>query len=159
MTDELQHWSDDERELLTAVLNRLIPANQDKAIPAAGEAGITASLGGLAASDVETARLFAQGLKRAEALASDAGGAFASLDAVGQVAVMRQLEDAEPAFFAALIRHTYMAYYSRADIRALLGLSANPVHPDGYDVPRETPDFMAELTAPVRRRGQVYRAC
>ena len=159
MTDELQHWSNDERDLLMAVLNQLIPANQGRGIPAAGDAGIADYLGGIAKGDTKAGHLLSLGLKRAEELASNAGGAFVSLDAESQVAVMRQLEAAEPEFFATLIRHSYMAYYSRSDIRALLGLSAKPVHPDGYDVPRETPDFMAELTAPVRRKGQVYRAC
>ena len=52
-----------------------------------------------------------------------------------------------------------MGYYSRPDIRTLFGPSSNPVHPDGYDVSRESPELMAELTEPVRRRGSLYRAC
>ena len=159
MTHDLQHWSDEERILLDAVLNQLIPANEDRGIPAAGKIGIADDLGSIAVRDAESGRLFESGLICIEQLAADAGGIFGSLDHTRQVAVIRKIEETEPGFFKALIRHTYMAYYSRPDIRAALGLSDKPVHPDGYEVPREMPEFMSELTAPVRRRGPVYRDC
>ncbi|MCP4315468.1 MAG: gluconate 2-dehydrogenase subunit 3 family protein [Hyphomicrobiales bacterium] len=159
MTNNREHWSEDERVLLVAILDQLIPANEEKKIPSAGDPGTALYLAGIAAGDDQIGTLFARGLKRAAELSNTTGGAFVSLNNSEQIAVIRQLEEAEPAFFEALLRHTYMAYYSRPDIRALLGLLAKPTQPDGYDVPSETPEFMAELTAPVRRRGQVYRAC
>ena len=62
-----------------------------------------------------------------------------------------------PEEFSKLLVLTYMAYYSRPEIRALFGVGEHPVHPKGYDVNRETPELMDTLTAPVRARGKVYR--
>lgn len=152
-------WNDQERSLLDAMLNRIVPANAERQIPAAGDLGVASRLAGAAKADESMAALFTTGLRRADELAQASGGAFETLNDESQVAIIRQLELEEPAFFGALLRHTYMSYYSRPDIRALLGLTDRPVHPDGYDVPDESPELMAELTDAVRRRGQVYRDC
>ncbi|MDH3660377.1 MAG: hypothetical protein OEU92_10160, partial [Alphaproteobacteria bacterium] len=60
-------------------------------------------------------------------------------------------------FGVLLISAVAMGYYSRGDIRALLGLSPKPVHPDGYDVPPQDLDDIAALTEPVKQRGRCYR--
>ena len=85
-------------------------------------------------------------LNRVEGLADGV-----SSNAVGE------LETEFPAEFLALLSMTYMGYYSRPDIRAVVGVGAHPVHPKGYEVVPETPEFMDELTAPVRARGPCYR--
>ncbi len=153
MTETLV-WNDRQRALLNAILDQIIPANAARGVPSAGSLDLADRLG-----ETADASLLHIGLARAEALADAMGGSFDRLDDAGRVAVVRELERTEPAFFGALLRHTYMAYYSRPDIRALFGPSADPVHPDGYDVSPEAPDHMAELTEPVRWRGPLYRAC
>lgn len=72
-------------------------------------------------------------------------------------AAIRALEQAQPEVFALLLRHLYMAYYSQPAARAFLGLSPKPPQPDGYDVPVESAEMIAALTAPVRARGACFR--
>ena len=156
MTEPLV-WSDRERAMLDAILDQIIPANTERGIPSAALLGLADHLAMVATEDPALATRFREGLACADALAT--GEPFEALDDDHQVTVLRQLEQEEPAFFEPLLRHTYMGYYSRPDIRTLFGPSSNPVHPDGYDVSRESPELMAELTEPVRRRGALYRAC
>jgi len=49
-----------------------------------------------------------------------------------------------------------MGYYSRADMRAKLGLANHAVHPTGYRVDGEGQELLDFLTAPVRNRGKVF---
>lgn len=156
MTEPLV-WSDREKAMLDAILDQIIPANAERGIPSAASLGLADHLAMVATEDPALATQFHEGLARAEALST--GEPFEALDNDHQVTVLRQLEQEEPGFFKPLLRHTYMGYYSRPDIRTLFGPSSNPVHPDGYDVSRESPELMAELTEPVRRRGSLYRAC
>ena len=71
--------------------------------------------------------------------------------------VLNKLEAQSPAAFQMLLTETYKGYYSRPDIRVKFGVGAHPVHPDGYAVEHETPEFLAELTAPVLARGRIFR--
>jgi hypothetical protein len=145
MTDAATLWTDDQRGLIDALLNQLIPASRDGRVPAAGDLGVGDFLAGQVAADADLQAVFAEGLARA----SETG--------VPDAQAVARLEVACPGFFGALQRLAYMGYYSRPDTRLLLGLSPRAVHPDGYEVPTESDDLMAALTAPVRARGQCYR--
>ena len=138
-------WSADERTLIDALLNQLIPSSDDGLIPAAGSIGVAAFVARALDEDPTLQASFARGLAHAAEIG------------VGSADEVVLIETEQPEFFKLLQRLAYMGYYSRPDIRALLGLSAKPVHPDGYDVPIEPEDLMADLTAPVRSRGQCYR--
>lgn len=139
-------WNAGQVALVNAILNQLIPARADGRVPAAGDLGVAGFVARRVAADPALHALFDRGL-------DDAAGIGA-----GDVAAVKRIEAELPDFFAALQRLAYMGYYSRSDVRAALGLSPKPVHPDGYDVPREPEDLMAELTAPVRARGTCFRA-
>ncbi len=136
-----------DRKLLDAILDQLIPANPDKGIPAAGGFGTGDFIEERAQGDVHLGKALATLLKRAGALA---GGGMTS-------AVVRQLESERPAEFSELLALTYMGYYSRPEIPALVGVGAHPVHPQGYAVAPEPPEMIEALTAPVRARGKAYR--
>ncbi len=82
---------------------------------------------------------------------------FSELSSDERAAVLKAVEMEQPRDFAELVRLTYMAYYSRPEIRPLLGVGAHPVHPHGYVVEHESDTLMDELTAPVRARGAAYR--
>ena len=86
-----------------------------------------------------------------------AGDPFEALPPKTRRDLVAQLESSAPEAFQALLRQTYMGYYSRPDVRVLFGLSDQPTQPNGYDVPSESPELMAELTAPVVARGKCYR--
>ncbi|WP_372572272.1 gluconate 2-dehydrogenase subunit 3 family protein [Ruegeria jejuensis] len=140
------NWTVQQRATLDAILDVLIPANPDKHIPGAGEFG--------------TAEFI---LMQTAKIASFASAIAALLDRAGELAgnitpnVVRQLESEQPEAFRALLVETYKGYYSRAEIRPLVGVGAHPVHPLGYDVAPESAEDLAALTAPVRARGPLYR--
>jgi len=150
-------WCEAEGRLLGALLDEIVPASADGRVPGAGALGVADYLAGTAADDPALAALFREGLARAAALAEARGTAFGALDAAGRVAVVATLEREAPEAFAALLRHAYMGYYGRADVRPLFGLSSRPTQPEGYAVPDDDPDELAALLAPVRARGRCYR--
>lgn len=139
-----------QRELLDALLDQIIPASDDGRIPAAGALGVADFIGDRITADVELASLVQHGLAKAAVLISINGHRV-------EPDVVTQLGEDVPDFFEELIRLTYMGYYSRGDIRGLLGLSPKPVHPDGYDVPEQDLDEIRALTELVRKRGRRYR--
>lgn len=150
-------WSKAEGRLLDALLDEIVPAGADGRVPGAGVLGVAAFLAERAADDPALADSIRKALTVTARLADDHGAHLEALDAAGRVAVVEALERESPEAFAALLRHTYMGYYSRADIRPHFGLSSRPTQPDGYAVPDDDPDEMAALLAPVRARGRCYR--
>ena len=135
-----------ERRLIDAILDQLIPSNSARDIPAAGELGVASFIAEEIADDASLSESVSVLLKQARSLHGDV-----THD------VVRQLEIDHPKAFDDLLRLTYMGYYSRPDIRSKVGVAEWPVHPKGYEVPIEPPDLIAELTAPVRARGSIYR--
>ena len=139
-------WTGAERRLLDSILDQLIPANPDRNIPAAGELGVADFI------SVELAST--PGLRKAVAALLD--GASRAGTAMSP-ALVSQLEADYPAEFLSLLTITYKGYYSRPDMRELVGVGSHPVHPDGYQVAAESPGLIDKLTAPVRHRGACYR--
>ena len=150
-------WTGAEGRLLTGLLDEIVPASADGRIPAAGALGIADFLARRAADDPALAVLLRQALSRTAALAEALGGPFDGLDAAGRGAVVEALEREAPDAFVALLWHTYMGYYSRADVRPHFGLSDRPTQPEGYALPEDDPDELADMLAPVRARGRCYR--
>ena len=150
-------WTEAEGRLLTGLLDEIVPASADGRIPAAGALGIADFLARRAADDPALAVLLRQALSRAADLAEALGGPFDGLDAAGRVAVVEALEREAPDAFVALLWHAYMGYYSRADVRPHFGLSDRPTQPEGYEMPEDDPDELADMLAPVRARGRHYR--
>lgn len=139
--------SDAPKDLLAELLDQLIPASGDGKIPAAGALGVARFVRENAAGSDLVTHLLA----RASAL-QRAGMAV-------NAAMVKQLEAEAPAAFGWLLRMTYMGYYSRPDTRVFFGLSASPVHPQGYAVADEPADMIEALVAPVRSRGDLFRDC
>ena len=150
-------WTEAEDRLLTGLLDEIVPASADGRIPAAGALGVAEFLARRAADDSALATSLRTALARVTALAKARGAHFEALDAGARVAVVRALEREVPEAFAALLRHTYMGYYSRADVRPHFGLSDRPTQPEGYELPEDDPDELAVMLAPVRGRGRRYR--
>ena len=150
-------WSEPEDRLLAALLDEIIPASADGRVPAAGELGITEFLASRAADDPELATLLRNLLTRAEALGASRGARFEALDASGRITIVEALEREAPDAFTALLWHTYMGYYSRADVRPHFGLSPRPTQPEGYVLPEDDPDELADMLASVRAQGRRYR--
>jgi Gluconate 2-dehydrogenase subunit 3 len=141
-----------QQMLLSAVLNRLIPATDD--FPGAGDLGIASYVDTVVGCFADLRRLFAEGLTHI-AMASQAleGQEFIALADDHKDAVLRQVETLHPTFFEALVQHTYSGYYSHPTVIRLLGLEARPPQPRGYHL--EPLDFT--LLDNVKQRGPLYR--
>ena len=156
MTDT-RPWSEDQDHLLASLLDEIVPSSADGRVTAAGALGVAEFLAGKASADPELAASLRAVLSHAAALVEAGGASFDDLDAAGRIAVVEALEREVPEAFTALLWHTYMGYYSRADVRPQFGLSPRPTQPEGYELPEDDPDELADMLAPVRRRGRRYR--
>ena len=104
--------SEEQRQMLVAVLDRIVPPNG--ALPGAGGLGVDAAIDRTLAQTPRLRRLFLRGLAEIAVTAErETGQDFLALDAATQERVLRAVEEAEPAFFAALVEHTYRGYYVR----------------------------------------------
>ena len=140
-------FADSERELLGAVLDRIIPATEG--FPGIGQLGGVGHVDGAVGESAEMKSLFSRGLAAIEARAAD----FAALSDGRKDELLRRVESEEPEFFQALVRLTYNGYYTNPRVLELLGLEARPPQPLGHLLEQGS----LELIENVKRRGRVYR--
>lgn len=152
-------WNERERAYLDEILNQIIPASEDGKIPSAGALGVAEFLTKKADTEPKLGELFQQGMIAIENQVNATGKTFDALNGEDWHTIAKQLEARESEFFQTLLRHTYMGYYSDASVRPHFGLSANPPHPDGYEVPLDDPQELEALVAPVKERGVCFRDC
>jgi hypothetical protein len=139
------------RDLLALVLDALVPAGAG--FPGAGAVALDHVLA-MAAASAAVERLLGQGLNAVEeASQAHHPGRFAALSVDDRERVLRRVEASHPAFFDALVRHTYDGYYSHPTVIARLGLDASPLHPRGHRVEAVDPPDLARVGA----RGPIYR--
>lgn len=138
--------SEKRAALMDAILNEIIPPNHVANIPGAGELNVAISLAKRAVHHALVNESLNTLLVAVEEKATKV-----SLESV------QSLERDYPKAFGVLVYYCYIEYYCLPEVRAALGQSAAPAHPHGYDVPAEPPEFLDELTAPVRSRGACYR--
>ena len=143
--------SQSQRELVTAVLDRLIPPQGE--MPGAGEVGTADYLDGIAAESARIARLFSGGLQDIEIATAQLGAGFYELSGDQQDEILRGVEADSPQFFDMLVRHTYNGYYSNPKVVQLLGLDPRPPQPRGNLVERGD---LSSLQVVVER-GRAYR--
>jgi len=141
------------KDVLDRILDEIVPGDAERGIPGAGALGLT--------EFILSATRFADDPVRVVDTIVDhvpvSAAEFGSLDGPARVAALEAAERAEPEAFSTLVRLVYMGYYSRADIRPLVGVGARPVHPDGYRVAPEPQALLEALTAPVLGRGPFFR--
>jgi hypothetical protein len=139
----------EEKELLSSVLDRLLPAREDGRVPGAGALGMAAHLESAAAHDGELRGALS------ELLAALAADGFTGLAPDAQVERLTAFsQQATPAFHA-LVLHAYRGYYSHPRVVEALGMEPRPPFPRGYPVP----DTDFSLLDPVRRLDPLYRDC
>ena len=145
-------WVDSQVDLVTAVVDRLIPPTEG--FPGAGEVEVADYLDRVVGKSVGLRRLFGQGMAQIQIVSQAQFQAdFVALDQDQKVKVLQEAETKEPEFFDALVQHTYNGYYTHPKVKALLGEDVRPPQPEGY--PLEGGDF-AGLEA-VKGRGRIYR--
>ena len=142
--------SDDQRTLLTAILDRIVPAQAE--MPGAGNLGIGEFVESVAAGSPETRRRLLAGLVLVELAASERGGDFPGLPADTQIDALRSVESSSPEFFQYLVTQTYRGYYTDETVTELLSYRAP--NRESYDpLP-----FDESLLEPVRQRGPIWTA-
>ena len=125
--------SDEQRQLLVAVLDRIVPPNGPLA--GAGGLGVDAAIDATLALTPRLRRLFLDGLAEIAVTAQrQAGQEFPALDPEAQERVLRAVEEAAPAFFAALVEHTSRGYYIRPEVHAAIGYTTRPPQPLGHEL-------------------------
>ena len=129
MATSTRFFSDDQRELVARVLDRIIPSNDR--MPSGGEIAVD-FLDGFAGSAPQRKRLFGEGLMNIEAEASRLySRAFQELTGDQRDQALQQVEAGHPAFFDQLVRQTYNGYYTNPRVVELLGLGDPPASTHG----------------------------
>jgi gluconate 2-dehydrogenase subunit 3-like protein len=138
----------EQRALLRAVLNRIIPARDE--LPGAGDLDVDVSLEQSLVSAVELRRLVLDGLSEIDVRA---GRAFVELDAASQTTVLEAVERTSPKFFAALVEHAYRGYYVLPSVQRAVVYKPRPPQPLGHTLP----SLDAALLARQRERAPFWR--
>src|SRR5437763_1965747 len=123
--NERTTFSDDQKQLLAAVLDQVIPPSADGKLPGAGQRGLAQYIDAAVQHPPPLREMIAEGLN---ALARDAqtkyGCAFEQLGNDQQIELLNQ-----QGFLLPLIFHTYAGYYQDLRVVAALGREARPPHP------------------------------
>ena len=150
MTTGTSIFTQEQRDLLTAAFNRIVPA-QDK-FPGAGDLGGAQFVEQVAASNIPLRRSFGEGLAQLEIAASQRGDqGFVALAPEVQDETLRRVEREHPAFLRELVRQCYNFYYTNPEVFDLIGYTM-PAPQDYQPLP-----FNESLLEPVRQRGQMWR--
>ena len=143
-------------QLLSLVLDELIPPRPDGRLPGAGTLGVGAVVQHAAAGTPELEQMLTHGLAALDDVARRSGAeGFAALSPTARIVALRDIEQAEPVFLSTLLTLACIGYYSAEPVVAALKGSARPPHPLGYEL--ESDDL--SLLDPVRARGKLYREC
>jgi len=119
MTTSQRLFTQAQRELLTGVLNRIIPA--EASLPGAGDLEVAEFVETWVSKDNQLRRRFNQGLAQIEITAAAQGRGFLELSGPAQDVVLKQVESEQPQFFDALVLHTYNGYYTNPRVFQLIG--------------------------------------
>ncbi len=144
-------FSEKQRSLLDAILDRVIPAEGAK--PSAGQCGTGGYVDSAVAESPELPRLFSDGLTAVEVAAAKLGAPFSELSPEDRDDVLRAVEEEHSAFFISLLRLAYTGYYINPVALEGMGLEGRPPQPKGHVIERG--DF-SSLEA-VAARGQAFR--
>ncbi len=151
MNDEAL-FTDEQRALLKAALNRIIPAEGQ--LPAAGDLGAADVIEKSVGSSASRRRLFLDGLARLDLTAwKVCDRSFLDLPPERQDQVLRIVEQTDSSFFDKLVVSTYRAYYVHSTVVQLVGASPHPPQPAGFSLPPFDPARLEN----VRKRGAIYR--
>ncbi|MYC33881.1 MAG: gluconate 2-dehydrogenase subunit 3 family protein [Chloroflexi bacterium] len=148
MTTTNEILSADQRALLSAALNCIIPAQGE--MPAAGDLDIGGFVESVAAGNAESRRRLLEGLVQIQLVAAEQGGDFQALPADAQMDALRAVESSASEFFQYLVTQTYRGYYTNETVTSLLSYRA-PNRQDYDPLP-----FDDSLLEPVRQRGQIW---
>jgi hypothetical protein len=134
-------------DLLRVVLNLIIPPCRN--LPGAGDLGLAAKVEETLGGSPSLRRLLLDGITLIQGSNAQP---FADLDEATQTAHLQRVEQMNPAFFSALVEHTYRAYYTDPSVLRALGWQRAP-QPLGHSLP----PFDPELLVRQRARAPFWR--
>ena len=148
MTDESIISSDHplaapQRHIFKAILDTLIPASDDGAIPGAGEFDVAAYIN-------EKSPEFAPRLREIVGCFDDD---FASQSLEVRCELLAAFQNSRPDLFEPLLFHTYARYYQEDRVLTGIGSKAGPPFPEGNTV--KSGDL--SLLDPVGKLNKQYR--
>ena len=130
MSTSRQVFSPAQRELLDAVLDRLIPPQEGR--PGAGSLGIGDFVESVAVGEPGLTRIFVQGLVAIEIAAAERGpDGFAKLSDEAKDATLRAVESSHADFFEQIILQTYNGYYTNLTVFESIGYTLPSVPSPG----------------------------
>lgn len=110
-----QVFTQAQRDLLTAVLNRIVPPASPR--PGAGDLGVAGFVEEVVAEKSHLRRLFNEGLALIDINSASKGSpSFLQLTGHAQDETLREVETASPAFFEQLVLQAYNGYYTHPTI-------------------------------------------
>ena len=128
MPDTNKIFTEDQRTLLTSVLNRIVPANEN--LPSAGDLGISEFIESAIHTDPTLRRLFTEGLTQINIVASQHGNEFPELSDSAKDEVLREVESNNALYFSTLVRQCYNGYYTNETVLSIIGYE--PISPENY---------------------------
>jgi hypothetical protein len=143
-------------ELLTFVLDELIPPRPDGRLPGAGALGVGIAVQMILSAMPALEPVLTQGFAALEDIARrhDEQG-FVALSRGARIEALRDLDKADAMFLPTLLSLACFGYYSDERVLTVLNGNARPPHPEGYAV---EPDDLSLLDG-IRSRGKIYRDC
>lgn len=139
--------SPSEIDCLRCIAGHMIPANEDHAMPSAGDATIVADMVRSLARDRDELQNLLHRVQEA------AGGSLQMLSSADQTSILATLRSSQPARFAVLEAVVARSYYRDDRVLNAIGVPARAPFPAGFDV--EQGDW--SLLDQVRARGPIYR--
>ena len=120
MTTQNQLLTENQRNLLTSVLNCIIPPQGDR--PGAGDLQVADFVEGAVSKTPQLRRLFIDGLAQVEITAAkQANTGFTGLSAEQQEAALREVQSQHAAFFDLVLRQCYNGYYTNPQVQEMIG--------------------------------------
>ncbi len=144
-------YKDNERSLLGALVERIIPASETHGVPGAGDETILTDILGVAAPHHGA---ICGALAILEALAKEAGGiGFTNLSDSDQAATVEAFRAAQPELAGLIAALTAQCYYRDDRVMRALDMETRPPFPKGFEVAGG--DWA--LLDPVRTREAFFR--
>ena len=152
MSTSRQVFSPAQRELLNAVLDRIIPpapeANEKPGRPGAGALGIGDFVESVAVGEPGLTRLFVHGLAAIEISAAERGpGGFAALSDEAKDEALRSVEASHAGFFDQLVLQVYNGYYTNLTVFESVGYN-----PPSVPVPGTKLELLDETLLEAQRQ-------
>ena len=130
MSTSQQVFSPAQRELLDAVLDRIIPPQDNR--PGAGSLGIGDFVESVAAGEPGLTRMFVQGLAAIEIAASEqAPNGYAAMSNEQKDETLRSVEASHAGFFEQLVLQVYNGYYTNLTVFESIGYTLPSVPESG----------------------------